>query len=369
MSLDAKRARFNDDNNVTHNIPENSTDFAIVDQNDVICRAKDIIKLIFVHDNQTMHEIIPTFTHQLFENETINFSSNPVNAKVEIIIQCSDLAHKIRIIGCNSSEMELLIKGLKLAIPNESEYSYIAHNSTESNKDLQYREILNIPSGKFLYQFTNKNNEVFEIYLANSKDFGTTKILHRFEKVAMWFIETADSVDFEDERWEVLICFQVMTTDKPNKKQYNVAGYMTLFTFNNPFMGAKIRVCQALVLPYHQGKNIGKFILKEIYKLAKNRDTVVEVTVEDPAPGFQRLRDCVDCEWFIGYSSIINTVNPPLVEAEDIAKKLKITKLQGQFISEAFRYASFVPHGTIFQSKKVIENQGIIIIHDIFFLF
>lgn len=351
-SMLLKRRKLNDD----------ARDVEPGEQNDLICRAKDLIRLIFIHDHQTMHEIRPTFTHQLFENETISFITN-LDTKVEIIIQCSNLAHTVRLIGCNTLEKELLIQGLKLAIPNESEYQHIENHCTESIKDLRYLEHSNIPSCKFLYQFfTNDNNEVFEIHLANSKDYGVTEMLRRCEKVAMWFIETADSVDFEDDRWELLICYQVMTKDQPNKQQYNIAGYMTLFTFNNPFMGAKIRVCQALVLPYHQGKNIGKFMLKEIYKLAQNRDAVVEVTIEDPAPGFQRLRDCVDCEWFIDYINVNKSINHQLLEAEDIAKNLKITKLQGQFINEAFRYASFVPSGIIFPVKRINESQGIIII-------
>ncbi len=349
-----KRIKLNDQTSI---VPD-TDDLEVDDQNEVFCRANDIIRLKFLHDFDTKHEILPTFTHQLFENERINFISNPSNVKVEVIIQCRDLVHSVHVVGCNSYEKELLIQGLKLAIPNDSEYYYSEIYSTEMINVSQYLENTSVPSGKFLHQFSNKNNEMFEIYLANNKDNGTTELLRRCEKLAMWFIETADSVDFEDDRWEILLCFQVMNNDRTNKKMYNIAGYMTLFTFNNPFIGAKIRVCQALVLPYHQGKNIGKFILKEVYKLAKNRNTVVEVTVEDPAPGFQRLRDCVDCEWFIDSTNINNTSDPQLFETEDLAKKLKITNFQAQFISDAFSYASFVTPGTIFEAKKIIENQG-----------
>jgi hypothetical protein len=72
---------------------------------------------------------------------------------------------------------------------------------------------------------------------------------------------------------------------------------MTLFTFCNPFLGSKIRVCQALVLPHMQGKGLGRKMLLAVYELAKSRSCITEVTVEDPAPAFERLRDAVDCEW------------------------------------------------------------------------
>lgn len=79
----------------------------------------------------------------------------------------------------------------------------------------------------------------------------------------------------------------------------NFAGYMTLFTFHNPFLGSKIRVCQVLTLPHMQGRGLGREMLLAVYRLAQNRTSVTEVTVEDPCPAFERLRDAVDCEWVL----------------------------------------------------------------------
>lgn len=62
-------------------------------------------------------------------------------------------------------------------------------------------------------------------------------------------------------------------------------------------MGAKLRVCQALIFPHLQGKGIGKQLLQVVYNLASTRKDTTEVTVEDPAPAFQRLRDRVDFHW------------------------------------------------------------------------
>jgi hypothetical protein len=52
-----------------------------------------------------------------------------------------------------------------------------------------------------------------------------------------------------------------------------------------------------LVLPPYQGRGLGRHALLEVYALASRREEVLEVTVEDPCPGFQRLRDAVDMEW------------------------------------------------------------------------
>ncbi|CAE7489460.1 HAT1, partial [Symbiodinium microadriaticum] len=60
-----------------------------------------------------------------------------------------------------------------------------------------------------------------------------------------------------------------------------------------------MRVCQALVLPPYQGRGLGRELLQQVYRLAADREFVVEVTVEDPAPAFQCLRDAVDVEWMM----------------------------------------------------------------------
>ena len=52
-----------------------------------------------------------------------------------------------------------------------------------------------------------------------------------------------------------------------------------------------------MIFPHLQGKGIGKQLLQVVYNLAAARKDTTEVTVEDPAPAFQRLRDRVDFHW------------------------------------------------------------------------
>jgi ribosomal protein S18 acetylase RimI-like enzyme len=99
-----------------------------------------------------------------------------------------------------------------------------------------------------------------------------------------------DSVDFADERWEVLYLYNsntenisnidnngssssgngsnsIESSELMNENMFeegpirNFAGYMTLFTFHNPFLGSKMRVCQVLVLPHMQGRGLGREML------------------------------------------------------------------------------------------------------------
>ena len=120
---------------------------------------------------------------------------------------------------------------------------------------------------------------------------------------------------------------------------------MTLFTFRNPFAGAKMRVCQALILPVYQGQGWGKRILLHLYQRTKERVDTSEVTVEDPAPGFQCMRDAVDIEWALQHKDIIYKTNSnELIDVSDIATKLKITEMQAQFVVNALQFNHIYPN-------------------------
>jgi hypothetical protein len=68
------------------------------------------------------------------------------------------------------------------------------------------------------------------------------------------------------------------STNRPvNASLYYLAGYFTLFTFRNPIVGSKLRICQALVWPSQQKKGLGKELLLATYRLALSRDEVTEV--------------------------------------------------------------------------------------------
>jgi histone acetyltransferase 1 len=211
---------------------------------------------------------------------------------------------------------------LTLALPANTKYgNYNEDPSFIENNSMHHK----LPFGTLIECFI-VDNQIFEIFLVTAKDTGATEFLNKAEKVAIWFIETADSVDFSDERWEALFLFrkniknittntstttttttlitELSSSDTTQETdEVFFAGYFTLFTFNNPIVGSKIRICQALILPHLQNFGLGKKMLHTIHKLANERSHVVEITVEDPAVAFQRLRDVVDFECFLNLHS------------------------------------------------------------------
>ena len=317
-----------------------------------IVKANDFITLIFVDSfddgsssGEEKYFSKPTYTHQLFENEKIDFLTETTSSAFKenykpscinlekdsqpgllIYVRCNDLSHYAATRSMLiPSDREMLMAKIHSALPPHS----ICQKTSEIDSNLPMdflardSEFGLFPPGRALSRFesaavTNKftpssasssSSSSFEIFLATEKDNGATELLQRAEKIAMWYIETADSVDFTDERWEVLFLYQTKKKGGDDFKNHDVpetdsgpvasnfAGYITLFTFHNPFLGSKIRVCQALVLPHMQGRGLGRKMLLSVYELAQSRSSIVEVTVEDPAPAFERLRDVVDCEW------------------------------------------------------------------------
>jgi len=59
------------------------------------------------------------------------------------------------------------------------------------------------------HDFTHSNSgQSYEIWQCVASDSGASELIARAEKTAMWFIETADSVDFADLRWSAVLLFQ-----------------------------------------------------------------------------------------------------------------------------------------------------------------
>jgi histone acetyltransferase 1 len=164
--------------------------------------------------------------------------------------------------------------------------------------EFQDDDYLDSPIGTVLREYQRKTMD-FVISLADGPD--AAEYHEQVQKLAVWFIETADGVDVESNDggyWKVLYLFV-----KHAPHQYSLAGYLTLFHFFSPFKkpkaGIVARVCQALILPPYQRMGHGRLLLKTVHELANDpSNSIVEINVEDPAPAFVALRNSVDYELF-----------------------------------------------------------------------
>eukprot|EP00804_Cyclotella_cryptica_P018352 CCRYP_015477-RA/>CCRYP_015477-RA protein AED:0.32 eAED:0.32 QI:95/1/1/1/0/0/2/122/509 len=207
-------------------------------------------------------------------------------------------------------------------------------NSTmKKDNSKRHFHYLDQPIGRIIKSYQRKINESkveakFVITIAEGTEEKASHYQESIQKLARWFIETADEVDVSGSAdrgedscgfWSVLYLFREhgvsLETDSDSAEhiaRYSLAGYITLFHFHAPFKrpepGIVLRVCQALILPPYQRAGHGSDMLQSVYEYAEKYQSegskIVEVNVEDPAPGFVALRDYVDYRRF---SSLVAT--------------------------------------------------------------
>jgi histone acetyltransferase 1 len=172
-------------------------------------------------------------------------------------------------------------------------------------------DYLENPVGTILEEYTATTKEGCsnDYCLSFADGLGANEYHTQVQKLALWFIENADDVDVSNQDsgfWKVLYLFQ-----KHPSKGYSLVGYMTLFHFMAPFYkpnpGIIVRICQALVFPPYQGQGHGKRMMQIVYDILHGkfqqkaygnavRIPLVQINIEDPAPGFVALRNKMDLE-------------------------------------------------------------------------
>ena len=361
--------------------------------------ANDAINLVFWEDSiDKAYTVKPTFTHQVFDNEVISGLAKPDETSIEVNICCGDLTTYV---GFSKSvcaeEQQILSRNLEAAVPSDyikmssesfAEYApYKLRRSSSDNLVSRLRGIVR-PPGICVHTFTTHGTN-FEIWRATFADKGAHELLTRAEKIAVWFIETADGIDFSDDRWEALFLYSVSEkpcrggytdysdgensrgsewvssssgskVEGPVSVQYYFVGYFTLFTFRNFIAGCKLRICQALIFPNYQGLGLGREMVLQVYRLARERAEVKEVAVEYPAPAFEALKDVTDCDWAcIVHDEMVACSQGPIsvavasssADSKDVlplfhgdagscAHHLKLTSQQAYFVLDALRYCS-----------------------------
>jgi hypothetical protein len=237
-----------------------------LEENSESTRANDLIRLIFPLLSD--EAFVPSFTHQLFEDEKVDFlSDDERNARITVSVDVSrSLMQSVCVEGIQSNiTLQMLADHLHNGLPKDV---YYPQSPQASNSNNTSNDALSDPVGILHCTFTvnaNSTDTTYYIYKANHTHKGAIDLIHRAEKLAMWWIETADSVDFTDDRWEAMFLYEGNGSDNETMR-YLFVGYMTLFTFHNPVLGDIERVCQALVLPPRQSRGLGRELLLAVYR-------------------------------------------------------------------------------------------------------
>lgn len=84
-------------------------------------------------------------------------------------------------------------------------------------------------------------------------------------------------------------------TTSDGKPMYASVGYTTVYLYYAYPQHNRPRISQMLVLPPFQGIGIGAKLVELVYKRF-NKDSVIDITVEDPSDDFRRVRNFVDAK-------------------------------------------------------------------------
>lgn len=244
-----------------------------------------------------------------------------------------------------------------------------------NNKALTEGEYLRQPIGKVLKTYARaairgEDDDEFILTLADSQQAADYHSM--VQNLAIFFIESADGVNLHQSNaggyWKVMYLFQ-----KHGTRRYSLCGFLTLFHFHSPFRkptaGIIMRICQALLLPPYQRQGHGKVMLRAVHEIAMQSEQIVEINVEDPAPGFVALRNRVDYELLVDSIKsdepwlphrYLESDSFPTLQEQDrnrAATLGRITPRQVQIAYELYKLDQLPPGGDGKQYRLMVKKR------------
>lgn len=155
---------------------------------------------------------------------------------------------------------------------------------------------------------TNDSNtckKKFQIFHANYATKGFDQFQGQMQTLVMWFIESANMIDFEDPRWDCFMIFEKFNpsnsedseaTSVSTEDRYYFAGYATVYRYYAYPDRTRPRVSQMLMLPPYRRNGLGTTVLQSIYDFYKKQPATLDMTAEDPDEEFISMRDLLDCK-------------------------------------------------------------------------
>jgi histone acetyltransferase 1 len=194
------------------------------------------------------------------------------------------------------------------------------------------------PVGEKMLEFKTQDQRTFEIYLCDYSTPNFQKYHARLESFIFWYIDASSKIE-PDERWRFFVVYEKYENND-GEVRYASVGYSSIYHYF--FYPDKIRprVAQFIVLPPFQKKGIGRHLLEVIYKHYQAKPEVCDITVEDPSPDFQKLRDTLDLQLLkdlptFAPETLKNGFNVKI--AQEAKEKFKITPKQSRIIYEILR--------------------------------
>ncbi|CAK9809279.1 Histone acetyltransferase type B catalytic subunit [Anthophora plagiata] len=284
----------------------------------------------------------PELSHQVFGDSESIFGYRDLRVKLYYSAGCletylgmtySEKINKDHYEGVEADEV--LSKVAEKLVPQ-------VHNNLDKFIESLKKDDTFRPHGELLNSFSINDEDCirkFEVYKADMTYKGFREYHQRLQTFVLWYIDAANFIDIDDDRWHYFNVFEkYQTTD--GTIRYATTGFATVYQYYAYPHHTRPRIAQVLILPPFQNIGLGTHLLHAIYREYIGRNQVKDITVEDPSVTFQRLRDYVDamnCNTLPSFSRecLLQGFNKTM--AAEANEKFKINKKQARRVYEILR--------------------------------
>jgi histone acetyltransferase 1 len=215
--------------------------------------------------------------------------------------------------------------------------------SDKLKQDLEFR-----PFGKKIHEYTTPNDfkkyEVYKVDLTD-KHYADKKFvdyLQRVQTMLIFFIETADFTDTDDDQWVYYFLYEKRSGHGGGVNElYTTIGFTSVYNYYAYPDKKRTRISQMLIMPTHQKSGHGAQLMESIYTDALLSPEILDVTAEAPSVDFVKLRDYVTCCMCMQLESFKNADNLKKGFSADMVvealRRFKLPKLQTRRCYEILR--------------------------------
>eukprot|EP00802_Teleaulax_amphioxeia_P009965 Tamp_09990.p1 GENE.Tamp_09990~~Tamp_09990.p1 ORF type:complete len:580 (-),score=204.40 Tamp_09990:276-2015(-) len=202
------------------------------------------------------------------------------------------------------------------------------------------------PLGTLLEEEKLPDGGLLQVFHFTADSPEAVKLVQRMQTFAVWLIETGQAIEVPDPRWNILTLYRV---DKGADEQpvHTMLGFYTAYRYwvydkeRNELDKFRLRLSQCIIFPPFQRQGHGARLLRAFYKMGREDASVLDMSVEDPSPEFQALRDLTDVKHLQGEAGALEAAAKACGQAEELSQmagKLKLCLPQMTRLSVLARF-------------------------------
>ncbi|XP_028136374.1 histone acetyltransferase type B catalytic subunit [Diabrotica virgifera virgifera] len=243
----------------------------------------------------------PIMSHQVFENECI-FGYKSLAIKLTYLhnsAKCYVDVVSSGIIERDGHKPDDVMECLNPWLPENytTDRDEFTQWISKEQHDVIFGHIIHehVFKGEFFEDPSVEVQYTYKITQCDIADEDFKKFHQAFETYVIWFIDGATFIDLDDEKWEIFYVYEEVKHPKTGEMCITPVGFCTVYKFYSYPANIRSRISQFFILPTHQKRGLGTALYQAVFKTLQSLSSVTDITVEEPTPIFQKIRDRSDC--------------------------------------------------------------------------